>query len=447
MKEIAIMGYGAAGFAALIRANELGVKPVLVGTGTIGGTCVNVGCVPSKKMLRVGELYAYGRETCRGDCYPPFSKSFEEKEALVNELRRVKYEDLLSSYDVELVRGRAHFLSPHSLKVGSEIIEARKFIIATGSSPSIPNVPGLREVGYWTNVEALSPDRKVESLVVIGGRALALEFAQMYRRLGVEVAVLQRSPVLLPNWEPEISLEARRIMEDEGVAVATDVNVKEVRKGRGKVVVTDKGEVEADEILMATGRRPNVDLNLEAAQVETNEVGGVKVNQELRTSNPNIFAAGDVIGGRMLEALAGRQGTVAAENALRDSHLTVDMMRVPQVVFIQPNIASVGLTEREAPEAESRKVSMGEVAKARILGETRGLVKLIASKGERRILGIHMVGENAAEVINEAALAVRLRATVDDIIDTVHVFPTMAESIRLAALSFKGDVGKMSCCV
>ncbi|MFP3205470.1 MAG: mercury(II) reductase [Metallosphaera yellowstonensis] len=450
MRELVIIGYGAAGFAALIKANELGVKPTLVGEGPIGGTCVNVGCVPSKRMLRIGEVYSLGRRYCLRGCYPPFFESFQDKDRLVTELRKVKYEDVLSAYDVELVEGQARFISPNGIKVNGRIIESKKFIIATGSSPHVPEVPGLKEVGFWTNVEALSPNKRIESLAVVGGRALALEFAQMYRRLGVEVVVLQRSPVLLPDWEPEISVEVRRVLEEEGVNVITGVRLKEVRKGEGKVVVTDVGEVEVDEILMATGRAPNVNLNLEAAKVALNERGGIKVDGELRTTNPNIFAAGDVIGGKMLEALAGKQGTVAAENALLNAHRNVDMFSVPQVVFTQPNLASVGLTEREASKArevESRIVMMEDVAKARILGETKGFIKMIVGKEDRKILGVHMMGENAAEVINEAALALKMRASIYDFIDTVHVFPTMGESLRLAALSFLGDVKKMSCCV
>ncbi|QKR00780.1 mercury(II) reductase [Metallosphaera tengchongensis] len=446
MYKLGIIGYGAAGFAALIGANEMGVKPLLIGKGPLGGTCVNVGCVPSKRMLRVGELYKYARDVgCQ--VYPPFT-AFQEKEALVQEMRKVKYEDLLSYYDVELVQGEARFVSPHAVKVDSKVLEAEKFIIATGSSPSIPDVPGLRETGYWTNVEALSPDRRIDSLVVIGGRALALEFAQMYRRMGVDVVLLQRSGALLPNWEPEVSGEARRILEDEGVQVFTGVKVREVRKGTGKVVVTDRGEVEADEVLIATGRRPNVDLGLENAGVSLNESGGIKVDETLRTDNPNIYAAGDVLGGKMLEALAGAQGTVAVRNAVLDEGKRIDMLSVPQVVFTQPNIASVGLTEREASrlgEVSSRTLRLEQVAKAEILGDTRGLVKMVTLG--KRIVGVSMVGENFAEVINEAALALKLRATVDDLIETIHVFPTMSESLKLVAMSFTRDVARLSCCV
>ena len=451
MEDLVIIGYGAAGFAALIRANELGVKPVIIGHGPIGGTCVNVGCVPSKRVLRIGELHKYVRDLVDKNHYPNYEEAFSNERRLVTELRKLKYEDVLSAYDAKVIEGRAYFISPNRVKVNSMIIEGRRIIIATGSSPNIPDIKGLRDVGYWTNVEALNPDRKIESLVIIGGRALALEFAQMYRRLGVDVAVVQRSPVLIPDWEPELSLEIQRVLEDEGVLVMTNTRVKEVRRGLGKVVVTDRGEVEADEILLATGRRPNVDLNLEAAGVKLNDKGGIAVDDELRTSNPNIFAAGDVLGGPMLEALAGKQGAVAAENAILNAHRRIDMLSVPQAIFTQPSLARVGLTLIEARnkgiDVDYRVVEATNVAKAHILGDTRGLAKMIIEKPSKRVIGFHMIGEYAAEIINEAALAVRLRATIDDIIDTVHVFPTMAEIIKLAAQSFYRDVSKMSCCV
>jgi len=445
MKDLVILGYGAAGFAAIIAANEIGVKPTVIGYGPLGGTCVNVGCVPSKRVLRLGETYSQASKIC--SFTPDFMSVFEDEKRLVKEMRKEKYEDVLASYDVELIEGKAYFISPNAVKVNGKVIEGRKFIIATGSSPSIPIIKGLKEAGFWTNVEALNPDRKISSLVIIGGRALALEFAQMYKRLNVDVVILQRSKTLIPDWEPEIAIEAQKVLEDEGIIVVTNVKVKEVRKKKSyKVVVTDKGEVEADEVLLATGRKPNVDLGLENAEVELNERGGVKVNEELQTTNPNIYAAGDVIGGPMLEALAGYEGTVAVKNALLGLHKRIDFNAVPQVIFTQPNIARVGLTELESG-GESRVVKMRDVPKAKILGETRGLIKMVVDKQTRRILGLQMLGENAGEVINEAALAIRAKMTVDDIIDTIHAFPTMSEALRLVALAFYKDVSKLSCCI
>ncbi|QGA53206.1 mercury(II) reductase [Sulfolobus sp. E5-1-F] len=453
MEDLVIIGYGAAGFAALIKANELGIKPVVVGYGEIGGTCVNVGCVPSKRMLRIGELYNYSSKIVGKKLFPEFFKAFQDKAEIVNSLRKEKYEDLINSYDVKLKIGKAHFISPNAIKVNGEIIEAKKFIIATGSSPDIPNIKGLTEVGFWTNVEALSPNKTISSLAIIGGRALGLEFAQMYKRLGVDTIILQRSERILPNWEPEISLAVKNYLEDiDNIPVFTNVRVKEVRKGKeGKIIVTDKGEVEADEILLATGRKPNVDLNLDAAGIELNDKGGIKVNEELRTSNPNVFAAGDVIGGPMLEALAGRQGSIAAENAILNVKRSIDMISVPQAVFIEPNVAKVGLTALEAIkegyDIDYRVVKMSNIPKARILREDYGLIKMVIDRKFRNILGVHMFGKYAAEVINEAALAIKFRATIDDLIDTIHVFPTMGESLRIIALAFTSDITKMSCCV
>ncbi len=444
-EDLVIIGNGAAAFAALIRANELGVRPVMIGQGSLGGTCVNVGCVPSKRLLRLAYLRSLGRQV-------DLKEAVKDKDEIVSTLRKEKYEDVLNSYDVKYVEGKAHFVSPNAVKVNGEVIEGKKFVIATGSSPHVPEVKGLREAGFWTNVEALSPPREVSSLTIIGGRAQALEFAQMYKGLGVDVVVLQRSRVILPDWEPEVSLAVQEYLEKvDEIPIFTSVKVLEVKaKGEGKVVVTDKGEVEADEVLVATGRKPNTDLNLEAAGVMLNERGGVMVDEELRTTNPNVFAAGDVIGDQMLEALAGKEGAVATENALTDAHKKIDRLSVPQAVFIEPNAARVGLTLLEASKsykADARVVRMGNVSKARILREDFGLIKTVIDAETKRVLGVQMFGKYAAEVINEAALAIKLRATIDDVVDTVHVFPTMAEAFKLSAMAFKRDVQKMSCCV
>ena len=448
MEDLVVIGYGAAGFAAIIRANELGIKPVLIGYGKIGGTFVNEGCVPSKRLLRIGELYSYSSKINKSRFFPDFYEAFEDKQEIVDTLRKEKYEDVLNSYDVKLIEGKAHFISPNAVKVNGEVIEAKKFIIATGSSPSIPDIRGLRESGFWTNVEALSPKRKVSSLAIIGGRALALEFAQMYKRLGVDVVILQRSERILPDWEPEISLAVKNYLEKvDEIPIFTNIKVKEIVKNKeSKIIVTDKGEVEADEILLATGRKPNVDLNLPSAGVELNDKGGIRVDDELRTTNPNIFAAGDVIGDLMLEALAAKEGVVAVDNAILNSHRKIDRLSIPQAIFIEPNVARVGLTQREAG-GDYRVVNMRNVAKARILRESEGLIKMVIDKKLRTILGVQMFGKYAAEVINEAALAIKFRATVEDIIDTIHVFPTMGESLKIVAMSFIRDVSKMSCCL
>ncbi|MEM0373821.1 MAG: mercury(II) reductase [Sulfolobaceae archaeon] len=451
MKELVIIGAGAAGFAALIRANELGIKPTVINYGLpLGGTCVNVGCIPSKRLLRIGEEYKLVRKVIGENIYPDLFSVITDKDNLVRELRKEKYEDVISKYDVEYIEGKAYFISPNAVKVNGKIIEGKKFIIATGSSPIVPEIPGLREAGFWTSNEALNPDRKISSLIIIGGRALALEFAQIYARLGVEVAVLQRSPLLIPDWEPEISLFAEEILREDGVHVFTNVRVIEVkRNGSRKIIKTNLGEIEGEEILVATGRKPNTNIGLNNAGVELNEKGGIKVNEELRTTNPNIFAAGDVIGLKMLESLAGKQGSIAVDNAIRNSGRKIDFLSIPQAIFIQPNLAKVGLTVLEAKRLfniDYRLVKMKDIPKARVI-KSKGLIKMVIESTSKRILGVHVAGEYAAEVINEASLAIRLRATIYDIIDTIHVFPTISESIKIAAMAFERDVSKISCCV
>ena len=436
MRELVIVGYGAAGFAALIRANELGVKPTVIGYGPLGGTCVNVGCVPSKRLLKLSR---------EGKSY---WEAFEDVKKFVEQMRKLKYEGVLAKYDVELIEGRARFVSPSAVKVNGQVIEGKKFVIATGSSPFIPEIPGLREAGFWTNEHALFPDRKVDSLIILGGRAQAIEFAQAFNNLKVEVAVLQRSRTLIPDWEPEVALEVQRVLEDEGVGVFTGVKVKEVRKaGERKVVVTNLGEAEADEVLVATGRRPNVDLGLQNAGVELNVRGGVKVNEFLQTTNPNVYAAGDVIGDKMLEPVAGYEGTIAAENALLGNRKRVDLDHVPQVIYTEPKVARVGLREEEVRNPDKRVLRMEDLVRANIEGETRGLIKMVVDRGTKRVLGVQMVGKEADSVIMEAALIVKTGMTVDDIIDQVHPFPSMSEALRLVALSFYKDVKGLSCCV
>ncbi|NON62482.1 mercury(II) reductase [Acidianus sp. RZ1] len=447
--KLVIIGAGAAGFAAMIRSNQLGIRPVIINHGTVGGTCVNVGCVPSKFLLRRGEIIKYFEEL-GGKGKQSIIDAVKSKDFLVSSMRKEKYEDLLSYYDVDYVDGKAHFISPKAVKVNEKIIEGDRFIIATGSSPSIPEIPGLRESGFWTNVEALSPDRDIDSLIIVGGRAQALEFSEMYNRFGKEVAILQRSKVLIPDWEPEISLEIEKAFKEEGIYVGTGIEIKRVEKtNEGKKVYTNLGEVIADEILLATGRRPNVDLALENAGVSLNSRGGILVDQELRTTNPSIFAAGDVTRGPMLEALAGYEGSTAAQNAINNDGRKVDLTSVPQVIFTQPNLAKVGITEEEARKrgkTESRTLRMSDVAKAQILGEKKGLIKMVIDQ-TKKILGVHVMGENAAEFIGEAALVVKKGLTIEDIVDTIHVFPTVAESLRLVALSFYTDVKRLSCCV
>ena len=457
-----ILGSGSAAFAAAIKAADHEAKTAMIERSTLGGTCVNVGCVPSKNLLRAGELRYYdihrefpgikpGRTTLE------FNRIIEQKNQIVRGLRKEKYSDVLRSLpSTKLFRGNARFVSKTRVKVDGINVDGRKFIVATGSSPRIPGIPGIENVGYLTNVEALSLRNKPSSMIVLGGRALGLEFAQMYAHMGTKVTLLQRSDRIIPEEEPEISEALRQYLGNEGIEIKTGVKVKRVYQIQAEkvVVATARGrefEASADELLLATGRDPSTNLlGLETVPVGLRNDGAVKVNREMRTTALHVWAAGDVIGEPMLETIAAKEGATAAENALLGTHRKIDFLPVPRAIFTSPQVASVGLTEKQAHEQGyeciCRTIPMSKVPKAVVIRDTRGLVKMVADASTGRILGVHILADMAADIIQEAVLSVKYKLTIDDIIDTVHVFPTITESIKLAATSFRKDIDQLSCC-
>ncbi|HYU07532.1 MAG TPA: mercury(II) reductase [Thermoplasmata archaeon] len=463
--DLVILGGGAAAFSAAIRADRRGAKAVMIDGGTIGGTCVNVGCVPSKRLLAVGDQFSrvanhrfQGLRLADG-WSAEFRSIVQAKDRTVASLRKSKYQDVLASLKgVEYVRGRASFVSPHAVKARKDRYEGEKFVIATGSSPTIPPIPGIEDVDYLTNVEALSLRDRPDSMIVVGGRALGLEFAQMYRNLGTQVTVVQRSDRILPEEEPEISAYLARYLREEGVRIHTGAKIVSTRQKRRKKLLEVRvgnrtRHLEADEVLLASGRTPNTDaLNLSVAGVAVKEDKGVKVDREMRSTAPHVFAGGDVVGKPMLETAAAREGYIAAENALANRGLKMDYRAVPHAVFTNPAVASVGLTDAEANATESgvrcscNTVLLEQVPKPVIVEDTRGLVKIVAEAESHKILGVHILASLAPEMIHEGLLAVKYGLTLEDILDTVHVFPTHTEAIKFAALSFFEDVDKLSCC-
>ena len=462
MFDLVILGSGSAAFAAALKAADHGAKTAMIERSTLGGTCVNVGCVPSKNLLRAGELRYYDSHRefpgiSPGSTKLEFNKIIEQKSQIVRGLRKEKYSDVLKSLpSAKLFRGDARFVSKTRVKVDGINVDGKKFVVATGSSPRLPHIPGIENVSYLTNAEALSLRNKPASMVVLGGRALGLEFAQMYSHMGTEVALLQRSDRIIPEEEPEVSQALRQYLEDEGIKIKTGVEVKRVYQTQGKkvIVATANGrkfEARGDELLLATGRDPNTNgLGLETVPVRLRRDGAVKVDREMHTTARHVWAAGDVIGEPMLETIAAKEGATAAENALLGTHRKIDFLPVPRAIFTSPQVASVGLTEKEAHEGgyecACRTIPMSKAPKAIIIRDTRGLVKMVVEASTGRILGVHILAENAADIIHEAVLAVKHKLTVDDIIDTVHVFPTMTESIKLAATSFRKDIDQLSCC-
>jgi mercuric reductase len=463
--DLIIVGGGAAAFSAAIKANIHGVKALMIERTALGGTCINVGCVPSKNLLGAGEILHSAKDPSYPSVFPcgadfNFNRTIAAKDSLVRSLRKQKYHDVLSSLEnTELIEASASFVTPNKIKANGKALEADKFIIATGSSPSIPRFKGIENVDYLTNKEALSLKEKPSSMIVIGGRALGLEFAQMYARFGTKVTLLQRSGKIIPEHESQISDGLHNYLTQEGIEIVTGVNVREAyQKGNYKFLIAsingDKKTktFEAEQLLMATGRKPNTaDLHLENAGVKLSPDGAIAVNSEMRTSASHIWAGGDVIGEPMLETLAAKEGATAAENAFTGTHKKIDLHSVPSAIFTSPQVASVGMTEEQMMQkygyCSCRTLLMNDVPKAITVNDTKGLIKMaVDPKKNNRIVGVHILASIASDMIHEAVMAVKYRLTVDDIIGTVHVFPTMSEAIKLVATSFKQDISKLSCC-
>ncbi len=462
--DFIIIGGGAGGFAAATKASELGTKAVIINGGLpLGGTCVNVGCVPSKILLEIGSEFYYPQHPRFEAVRSGYSSTFNfeiairEKNELVAALQESNYKRVAEELGISVIEGKAKFVSPKQVEVGGQTLEADKFIIATGSRPKILPFKGVDKVHYITNREALSLSRLPKSMIVIGAGPIGLELAQMYAHFGTKVTVLEKEKQVLPLTEPEIADELQRCLEEEGIEIHTGIDVEELRKEENlKIVVARVGKrqitLKGEELLLATGVSPNSDnMGLEAAGVEVNQRGFIQVNDQLRTSVPHIWAAGDVVGKAFLETVSAKEGNIAASNALEGTRKTIDYDSVPKAVFTDPQVASVGITEEEEMRrlntCACRTLEIAQVPKAQAIKETRGLIKMGIHPETQVILGVHMVAPMAADLIHEAALAVKFKLTIDDIVDTVHVFPTMSEAIKRVAQSFKRDISKMSCCV
>jgi len=459
--DLAIIGSGSAAFAAAIKARDLGARVVMIERATLGGTCVNIGCVPSKRLLRAAETFQHaghhpfaGVETGAGSV--DFGALVTQKNDLVARLRQQKYADLIDVYGWELIQGEARFVDEATVTVAGRTITADAYLIATGARPAVPPIPGLAEAGYLTSTSAMELDRLPASLAIIGAGYVALEQGQIFRHLGSTVTLMQRGPRLLPDYEPEVAEAAHQMLDRLGTRVLTGNQIQRVERtasGRRLLITHDGREeiVEVEQILVATGRQPNTDvLNLEQAGVERDSRGAPVVDVHLRTTNPRIFAAGDVTLAPQFVYVAAYQGGLAAENALTATPRQVDLRAVPSVIFTEPQIASVGMTRAQADVAghavQSSVLPINAVPRAQVNVESEGVFVLVADAASERLLGVQVVADNAGDVIYAATLAVKYGLTVTDLVESFAPYLTMAEGLKLGALSFGRDVAKLSCC-
>lgn len=469
--DLVILGSGSTAFAAALRAAELGKMAAMTESRVLGGTCVNRGCLPSKNLIEASRLYWDARHPrypglSPADANLDFRELVRQKDEVIHDYRDKKYQSIVHDSDrIKVYSGHAAFTPDGAVAIDGRRLVGRQYLIATGSRPAIPPIEGLDEVPYLTS-DLLASNESQElwdlpnSLVIVGGGYIALELGQMFQRFGTAVTILERSARVLPGYEPEVSVAIQEILRDEGVNIVTGVAVRRVSQNGALITVVgeDQGaerRFEAERLLVAAGRIPNTDaIGLEHTGAKIDERGAILVNELLATAAPGIWAAGDVIGSQTGSQAAtpvgAHDGVIAASNALNGEHRSVDHTVIPRTIFTDPQVAVVGLTDEEANGRGFRcncgTVPMRIVPRAGAVRDTRGLIKMVVDWDSKRVLGVSMVGRDAGEVIHEAAMALRFKATVHDFIDMIHVYPTMAEALKIAALSFFKDVEKLSCC-
>lgn len=469
--DLVILGSGSTAFAAALRAQELGKTAVMTEERTLGGTCVNRGCLPSKNLIEAARLVHDAAHPRYPGLRPAklevdFRALVQQKDEVIAGYRQKKYESLLGG-QFRVERGHAQFVDPHTVQVNGKRLVGGAILIATGSRPVLPAIKGLAEVPYLTS-DLLTSREQVElkelpkSLLIVGAGYIALELGQMFRRLGSAVTILERSAEPLSHgYEPEVGPAVRRLFEAEGIEVLTNAVVNEVRPDRGGVLALVRvggklQELHAERFLVATGRQPNTDhIGIEKAGVVVGEYGQVLVDEHLRTNVPHIFAAGDVVGrdkgSQMATPVGSQDGGIAAHNALSgEPPRKVNHRVIPRAVFIDPQLAVVGMTEEQTVAAGHpcwcRAVPMSLVPRAGAIRDERGFVKMVADRKTDEVLGVTMLGHGAAEVIHEAAMALRFRAKLQDFIELLHVYPTVSEALKIAAISRFKDPSKLSCC-
>ena len=459
--KIIIIGSGSAAFAAALEAKDLGAQVTMIEAGTIGGTCVNVGCVPSKIMIRAAQM-------AHQQAHHPFSgietnvpsidraKLVIQQQERVDALRHDKYEAILESNpEINLVKGRARFQDADNVIVTKEdgsiqTMTADRYLIATGRTPVLPPITGLADTPYWTSTTALVATEIPQHLIVLGASVVAVEIAQAFLRLGAKVTMLARS-TLLSQEDPDIADSLKKALEAEGMVIVSDAIVNHVKHKDNlfQLTVNDQA-ISGNQLFVAAGRTPNTkNLGLENIQVKLTEQGEVIVDEHMRTLLPNIFAAGDCTPLPQYVYVAAASGKKAARNMI-GQEATLDLLAMPAVIFTDPQVATVGLTEQQAAsqglQVESRKLGLENVPRALANFDTNGFIKIVAEKETGRIVGVQILAAEASEMIQTAVLAIRHRMTVQSLTQELFPYLTMVEGLKLCALTFFKDVKQLSCC-
>ena len=466
--DLVVVGGGSAAFAAALKASELGRRAVIINDGPgagglpVGGTCVNVGCVPSKALIRAAEAHhtaanhPFDGITSESEV-TDFGAVTDQVQALVDDLQQKKYLDVVAKDpNVTIREGRARLVGERVVEVGGETVTGRRILLATGARSFVPDIPGLEETGYLTNEELYRLDEQPEHLIVLGGGYIALENAQAFARLGSEVTVLQRSGQILSREDEDVAEALTGYLREEGLTVHTNTDVQAAGRANGTIQI----EVEIDDtpqtitgtdVLVATGLRANTDaLGLEDLSIDTHGRGFLAVDDTLQTAVPSVYGAGDVIGDPAFVYAAAREGQLAAENALEGTAHDRRAMPLPWVIFTDPQVAGVGVGEREAAEqgveVDVATLPLDQVPRAVAARDTRGFIKLLRERDSHQLVGARIVAPEGSELLMELSVAIQQGLTVEDLTDLLHPYLTMSEGVKLAALGFDRDVSTLSCC-
>lgn len=461
--DLIIVGGGSAAFAAAIKASEMEKKILMINEGLpIGGTCVNVGCVPSKTLIRTAEQFHIAKHSNfssikTGATKINFKEAIRQKTELVEKLREHKYIDVLKDDpNVTILKAYGRLIDKNTIESDGKKYFAEKILLATGSTTFVPDIPGLKEINYLTNETLYELDGLPEHLIIIGGRYIALENAQMFARLGSKVTILQRSFRILPDEMPDITESLKEYLEEEGLEIKTGVKVKSINIKKGKVLIdaSVKEEVEniqGTHILIATGRKGNTkSFGLKEVGVEFHKQDFIKTNEYMQTSIPNIYSAGDVTGEYLFVYSAAYEGSLAVANMFAESPTKKDYSVFPWVIFTDPQVAGVGMDENLAYEnkidCEVSTVQLTDVPRSLAARNTKGFIKLIRNKENDKLIGARILASEGSELLMEISLAIKYGVTVKELKQMFHPYLTLSEGIKIAAISFDKDVKKLSCC-
>lgn len=465
--DLIIIGGGSAASAAAIRANELGLTTLLVnGRLPVGGTCVNVGCVPSKFLIRAAESVHHGSHSNFNGITPSkptidFKKIIQQKKELVAELQQKKYINILKTLEkVTVLEGIAEFVDEKTIIVNNkDKYTAIKFIIATGATTQIPTIEGLDKIGYLTNITLFDLKENPQSLTIMGAGYIGLEIAMAYNRLGVKVRVIEFTDrVLRASQTPDISAELEIHMKNEGIEFYPNFRTIKFEKSGNDTVIHCKcadgsvtKHIESGHIVVATGTTPNTKkLGVEKTGLQLTKSGHIQVNEKMETNIANIYAAGDVANTPPFVYTAAYEAKIAVENAFTEANLKTDYSAMPWVVFTDPQVAGVGMDEKEAEAKkipfEVSSLPMTEVPRCIVAMDTRGFIKLIRNPETDKLLGARIVAPEGSELVMEIALAIKYGITVAELAKMMHPYLTLSEAVKLAAIAFGKEVGTLSCC-